>query len=138
MKIDFNTNKFAKVSLILFLLLVVLSGGWLLVYKLVKNHYLAKKIKQEEVILQLTKGEPQAFTGVDINASPSSPLINIKWELISKMPLDEKLFKMQFDFKLNKFIVKLDVNGDSLSAFRNWLQENGYGELPSEDFVYTN
>lgn len=81
----------------------------------------------------------QAFTGVDVNASPSSPLVNIKWNLISKMPIDEELFKIKFDFKLNKFIVKLNTNGnDSLSAFKSWLQENGYGKLPSEDFIYTN
>lgn len=126
-----------KILLIFCILFVFSLGTGYFAYGFVKNLYLAKKIKQEETISQIIKEPFQTSTGVDINATSSDRLINNKWDLISKMPISEKLFRIEFDFKRNKFIVKLDINGgDGSSAFENWLQENGYEKLPAEDFIF--
>lgn len=57
-------------------------------------------------------------------------------DLRNKVPIDRNYFTINFDYKINKFIVRYKDEGRGKSEFLKWLKNTGYDQISSKYFQY--
>ena len=97
-----------------------------------------KPVPTETVDNVKTTGESDTGAAEWIVSDQEKKIDSQVLDLEQKVPIENDQFKLVFDYSVDvfSFVVTFKGTGDEgLKSFQGWLKENGYGDIPMEQFI---
>lgn len=123
-----------KTKIILGLALLILIMGVVSLWPEKKTKYQDERVIIPEQVVTNYKSDTGAKE-ISLSEEQYDEVYLIK-DLRNKTPIERNYFVINFDYSVNKFIVKYKEEGKGKNEFNQWLENTGYNRISSKYFLF--
>lgn len=141
---DFSNKKFLIFPTLIFGFMIIIIGVFML-FRQPKSETIETKPTITSFPTSVSGKVPTptfaapTFTGESEADLPDEleKQVASSFDLIQEVPVQGENFKLDYDYGQAKFIVTLQRPfSESQAAFNAWIEENGFSQIPQEDFIF--
>lgn len=123
-----------KTKIILGLAVLILIMGTISLWPKKKTEYKNERVIIPERAVTNYKSDTGAKE-ISLSDEQYDEVYLIK-DLRNKTPIERNYFVINFDYSVNKFIVKYKEESKGKNEFNQWLEDTGYNKISSKYFLF--